>query len=336
MEINQFYINNCNKEIELSTKKINQFKITPLTPSNPIERQFQLLGVWGTQNINNIVRTIETKSKFNVIIGFRPSRFHFGHFTLAREIAYYIEHGGKPIFIISDFLHEKQLSQKEKQDVFNNFIKLIRFYRHVDSDNIEVIYDMDNYRLTLLETLISNHITINKICKLYGWGASTSLKLARSASLSVSEFLFSNHYYPDLQSVVLCDINQVTHVELTKIIARKLKINLPGFSYRILLPSSLNPDERMSIRNEKGCIFVDDSAEVKDKKLRLSFTGGRKTTIEQRQLGGEPWNCCFFKYIDLFSTFEHKSQIFLDCTNGTVTCFECKNKNSSSIVEVIK
>lgn len=333
--IEDYYQKICADVVESEQEKIKQFHIKPLIGTTELENKFRSLGVWGMQNSERIFKAINDGIGFNILIGFRPSKFHFGHLTLAREIAYYISIGGIPIFFIAGYEANQSLSESETENLIDRFLRLVNFYSEIKlaTKNVRIVYDRIDIQLLQLEEIVSDKIKVGKVFGLYGWDESISLKQIRNTSISVSAFLFSNYYFDQNPSIVLCDINQVTHVALTKIVATKLELEIPCFSYRVLLPSTTNPKERMSGKKQESCIAIDEEQESKNKKVKTSFTGGRKTVEEQKQIGGEPYKCCFFKYLELFVDRNEIKEIHSKCIDGSVSCSQCKNTNQKTITQ---
>ena len=142
--------------------------------------------------------------------------------------------------------------------------------------------------------------------------------------MNAAAFLFPRHLFPDTPLVVLSDIKQITHAEVAKIVARKIGVPVPAFSYRMLLPSLLGPQQRMSVRNESSAVFLDEDIGKVSAKLRRCFSGGCMTVEEQRKQGGNPFACSFFKVCRLLVPEEQAQEMLTNCVSGSVLCGDCK------------
>ncbi len=184
--------------------------------------------------------------------------------------------------------------------------------------------DKECLDLRLLEDRVEEVVPIQKILQLYGWETNISIAALRVATMNTAAFLFPHSLLRGAPTIVLSDIKQVTHAEVAKIAARKLGIPIPSFSYRMLLPSLLGPQRRMSVKDERSAIFLDEDVSTISKKLRKCFSGGCRTVEEQREKGGNPFTCSFFKVCNLLLSCEDTTKMLSKCVSGQILCGHCK------------
>ncbi len=141
---------------------------------------------------------------------------------------------------------------------------------------------------------------------------------------------------PETPALVLTDRNQITHAEATRISGRKMRLDLPCFSYRILMPGLDGPSRRMSVNRPESAIFLDDTATEMRRKFRHAFTGGRTTAAEQKLRGGDPQVCSFFQAAELLQDDGATETMYHQCISGEVLCEECKSRNTDRLLAAIE
>ncbi len=284
------------------------------------------VGVWAVQNHFQLCTAIKNKKTFAVLVGMRPgATFHLGHLTMMNELQWYVQKGGVPLIVYAGFEASKKQEDLDLTHEFEGFKKLYRRFTGDDltSDTI-AISDLEDPALLRLERQIEEVVTARKILQLYGWDESTSVAKLRVPCKTAAAFLLSSVLMPGVPSVILSDINQVTHFEVAKIASRSLGLRLPTVSYRHLLQSLEGPEGRMSVKNPKSLLLLDDTPEVVGNKLKRCFSGGKLTAEEQRESGGNPDVCSFFKVANVTLPREESFAIHKSCRDGSVLCGECK------------
>ena len=77
-----------------------------------------------------------------------------------------------------------------------------------------------------------------------------------------------------------------------------------------------------------NALFLNDSPEVVDRKVRNAFTGGRATVEEQRRLGATPEVCAVWAlWRTRFAESDQKfDEVTAGCRSGALLCGECKSQ----------
>lgn len=332
MELSEWHASMVSQHLKDHGDKVKQFGLIPLLKNEErlsafadIIESLQRLGVWAMQQPTSIMEAIREGRDFFALVGFRPSRFHLGHITLARELAWYMSQGAKPFFIVSGYEAGTPLSASEARAKVSEFWQILQAVQGREIPEPDHVYsDKECLELRLLEDRVEEYVSTQKILQLYGWKSDISVADLRIATMNAAAFLFPCHVFPKTPLVVLSDIKQITHAEVAKIVARKIGVPVPAFSYRMLLPSLLGPQQRMSVRNENSAVFLDEGVDRMSTKLRKCFSGGRMTVDEQRRLGGDPFECSFFKVCRLLIPEEQAREMLTDCVSGSVMCGDCK------------
>lgn len=343
MELRDWDIAAVQGQTEKYKEKVRQFALLPLlentrtlTGYDDITDCLRRLGVWAIQNPIPLLEAIRTEQPYDVLVGFRPTRYHVGHLTLAKELAWHLEHGATPYVVVSGFEANAPLSNDEARERVSLFWRVVQAFGKDTLKEPEHVYsDTESVNLRLLEDLVAAQVPVQKVFQLYGWKADVSVATLRIATMSVASFLLPQRLHPSQHTVVLSDINQVTHAELTKIAAQKLGVQVPTFSYRMLVPSLLGPGHRMSVRTGASTLFLGEDRDSVATKLLSCFSGGRGTIEEQRLLGGDPQACSFFRSCATILGDERLLDILNDCVLGRSTCRECKTKHHGATSEAL-
>lgn len=310
---------------------------TPADNFIEIREGFARVGVWAFQNSAPVFKAMATGKQFSVLVGMRPSAtFHLGHLTLMRELCWLVQQGGQPIFVFAGYEADRFLSADDAKTESARFGETyLKFTGDPLPDTSMSFSDQDCRELQVLENRSGEYLSTRKVLRLYGWNESVSIATLRVPTITAAAFLLPPTLFPKRPTLVLSDIHQVTHAEATKIVARQIKLPLPSYSYRLLLPSLEGPEQRMSVKNSKSLILLGETREQIERKLQRSFSGGRLTPEEQRREGGNPHRCSFFKIAEVLQPRDTTTRMYQECVSGTSLCGECKKKHIPALVERI-
>lgn len=296
---------------------------------------FVARGSWALQNPQPLLEAMERGHPFGILVGMRPhTRLHVGHLTLMRELDWLIQQGGQPIFVYAGYEAEVPLTEQDAIEETSRFNTVYtNFTGKPLPPTVESISDQDSEELSSLEERVAKTLTIRKILQLYGWDQGTLLTKIRIPAIVASSFLLSSARTPNKAVVVLTDINQVTHAEVARIAAKQLDIPFPTFSYRYLLQSLEGPEKRMSTKNPKSVIFLNESPEELNRKLQKSFSGGCASPEEQRISGGNPLQCSFFSIAEVVQSRSDVETMYENCVTGSALCAQCKGTYRAQMVD---
>jgi len=342
MALEKWLIERINLAVNEAIDKVKQFALEAVVGTSSdelteIREEFARVGVWALQNPLPILKAMYYGKPFTVLIGMRPlSTFHLGHLTLMRELNWLIKRGGYPIFLFASYEADKFISAQDAELEMVRFGKVfLKFTGTLLPKTVMSFSDRDSLKLQALEDRSAKHLTVRKILQLYGWDKNASIALLRIPVITVAAILFPTVLFPEYPTLVLSDIHQITHAEVVKIVARQLKFPSPSYSYRILLPSLEGPTERMSMKNSRSVIFINEAHEQIVNKLRRSFSGGCLTSKEQRIQGGNPHICSFFRIGEILRSYAETAQVYQECVSGALLCSECKQKYVSMLAKRI-
>jgi len=302
-----------------------------------IREGFACVGVWAFQNPAPVFKAIASGKQFSVLVGMRPgATFHLGHLTLMRELSWLIQCGGQPIFVFAGYEADRFISADDaKAEMARLGETYLKFTGNPLPDTSVSFSDQDCRELQVLENRAGECLLARKVLQLYGWDEGVSVATLRVPAITAAAFLPPATLSPKRPTLVLSDIHQLTHAEAAKIVARQLKLPSPSYSYRLLLPSLEGPGQRMSVKDQKSLILLNETREQIERKLQRSFSGGRLTPEEQHREGGNPHRCSFFKIAEVLQPRETTTRMYQECVSGTSLCGECKKKHIPALVERI-
>lgn len=325
-----------------ATVTVKQFALETIADSpddafTQIRNGFARVGVFAFQNPVPVFKAILDRKQFSVLVGMRPNAvFHLGHLTLMRELHWLIQQGGQLIFVFAGYEADRQITTSEAEREMMRFDQVYRKFTGAPLPETSVSFsDQDSRELKALELDAAKYLPTRKVLQLYGWDTSIPLASLRIPTITAAAFLLPTTLYPKRPALVLSDIHQVTHAEATKIVACKLQLPPPSYSYRLLLPSLQSPTKRMSAKDAKSLITLVEPTEQMEHKLRQCFSGGRQSPEEQRSTGGDPHRCSFFRIAELLQPYETTTQMYKDCVSGASLCGECKSKHLNNIIRRI-
>jgi len=153
--------------------------------------------------------------------------------------------------------------------------------------------------------------------------------------------------YPLLQTVDIIIVrgdfvpvgeDQVHHIELAREIVRRFNFLYGDYftePKELLTPTPKLPglDGRKMSKSYDNSVFLSDSAETVDKKIRPMLTDTRR---KRRTDPGVPGDCPVFAFHESFSLEEERVEIVKGCTTASIGCLDCKKiliKNVNNMLD---
>ncbi|MFX1313385.1 MAG: tryptophan--tRNA ligase [Promethearchaeota archaeon] len=132
-------------------------------------------------------------------------------------------------------------------------------------------------------------------------------------------------------------VDQDPHFRIARDILPKLGYYKPASIQCIFLPG-LKEKSKMSTSEGDDAIFSTDTEKDIRKKVGNAFTGGRGSSKEQRELGGDPNVCSVYKYFYMAFMLDNDdlSDLKNECLSGDRLCGECKSILTERIIDFLK
>jgi len=191
-----------------------------------------------------------------------------------------------------------------------------------DSRSIAALYP--------LAIRVARKIPYSTVKAVFGFEPSTNIGLVFYTALqTVPCFWPSWAEGRSIPCLIPCGIDQDPHFRVTRDIAEGLGYPKPSLLHSQMIPGLLG-EAAMSTSGDRpdNALFLNDSSETVDRKVRNAFTGGRATVEEQRRLGATPEVCSVWAlWRTRFAESEEKfQQVTAGCRSGSLLCGECKSQ----------
>ncbi|MEM7825302.1 MAG: tryptophan--tRNA ligase [Candidatus Aenigmatarchaeota archaeon] len=295
------------------------------------------------QDFDKFLEAFKDRKAIAVMSGIKPTNeFHLGSKMTAEKIIYFQkEFKAKVFYCIADLesLVDNQIPLEEaKKIAVGNVADILAL--GLDPKNAYVYRQSQEKRVTNLAYLFSRRITTSHMKNLYG---ERSLGLYFAAFTQAGDILLPQLKDFDGPKNVLVPVgvDQAPHIFLSRDIVEKVKDQLklipPSAIYHKFF-RALDGSTKMSKRDPMSVLFLNDSPELAKKKVMGCVDGGRKTSEEQRRLGGEPEKCvnyelAFFHFVE---DDEKIKKIYEECKGGKRLCGECKAEIASIVANFLK
>lgn len=291
--------------------------------------------IFGQRDYGRIIKAIREKKDFAVISGMMPSgKMHIGHKMIVDQIIWYESHGADIYIPIADmesysargvdFETSRELATSE---YITNYIALGLDFK---KSNVNVYLQSENLDVNDLAYLLSKKVTFNEMKAIYGFNGSTNMAHMQAPLIQVADILHSQleEFGGPKPTVVPVGPDQDPHIRLTRDIADRFKTQLnfisPSSTYHRFITGLTGG--KMSSSQPKTAIFLSDTPEEAEKKVKTAKTGGRESLKEQKEMGGDPGNCVIYEMLlyHLEESDEKLQEVLENCKNGTLMCGECK------------
>src|SRR5664280_1503298 len=203
-----------------------------------------------------------------------------------------------------------------------------------ENKDLHIYLQSENKMVVDLAYKLARKVNLSEMKAIYGFLTSTNLAHLYVPLIQVADIL-----HPQLEecggpkpTVVPVGPDQDPHIRLTRDIAErfksKFKFIAPSSTYHRFI-TGLTGD-KMSSSKPKTAIFLSDSLEVAEKKVKSAKTGGRESLEDQHLLGGLPEDCVVYEMLlyHLINSETELKDIYHNCKSGTTMCGECKNTAS--------
>lgn len=297
--------------IKNKRSEMQQFGIQEIDSTTDIGKKLVCSNIFGTNNNDRLKSIADSNENTAIIVGFGGNdELHLGHLLLANELNFYLKNIKKPKFYFVNF-------ESENNKKFVTKIKnLSAIY---DYDMKYEIIDYKNLEALKLKKKIAKSLNINEVNRVMGWKNEKIHSYEKVLDM-LTTFALGN-ILPEKQSIILTDINQKTYYALYKKIENKVNNINACFVYHLLMPSLKSPSERMSVKNTKSLIQLNDNLEEIEKKLKKSYSG-----VEDKEI-----TCFILRTADLVLTNNETIVLVNNCINNLSYCKYCKENNIEKI-----
>ncbi|KZX16986.1 tryptophan--tRNA ligase [Methanobrevibacter filiformis] len=332
-------------------KVVNQFGIKQFSDVlNNIKNPHLLMKrgiIFGHRDFDKIAKIISEKKEFSVVTGMMPSgKMHIGHKMIVDQLNWYFKNGGKLSIAIADMesYAARGIPFDEAREIAINeyLVNYIALGLDLTNDNINVYLQSKNEILKDLAFTLSKKVNFSEMRAIYGFENGTNIAHLYVPIVQVADILLpqSEELGMPKTTIVPVGLDQDPHIRLTRDIAirfkEELKFVTPASTYHRFITGLTGG--KMSSSKPKTAIFLNDSPELAEKKVKTSKTGGRESLDEQKKLGGCPDKCVIYEMLvyHLMDNDSDLKKVYDDCKSGILLCGDCKAMTASMMKEMFE
>jgi len=296
--------------------------------------------IFGHRSIEDIFKAMEQNKPWAVISGIKPSGpFHLGTLTTALEIVEFQKMGAKAYYCIADIesWEDNGLTYEEAEEyAVDNLADILALGLDYSPEKAYIWRQSQEPIVKDVCFKVGRLVTQNMLNAIYG---EKPFGLYLASLIQVGDITLPQIMDGPQPTIVPVGIDQDPHIRLTRDLTRRYykKFFLPGATYHKLLPG-LDGTDKMSKRNPNSYFTFNEPLNSIEKKVRGSFTGGRKNREEQEQLGGIPQICMIYKILMYhFEPDDEKlAEEFEACVKGELLCGHHKKSCVERVLKFIK
>ena len=296
--------------------------------------------IFGHRDYGKIAKAMREGTEFAVVSGMMPSgKMHIGHKMIVDQLIWYQKKGADIYIPIADMeaysARGVDFEESRKLAIDEYITNYIALGLDFEKENISIYLQSENRTVGDLAYVLSKRVNFNEMKAIYGFSGSTNLAHMYVPLIQVADIL-----HPQIKecggpkpTVVPVGPDQDPHIRLTRDIAerfrKKYKFISPSSTYHRFI-TGLTGD-KMSSSKPKTAIFLSDSPETAEKKVKTAKSGGRESLDEQCELGGVPEDCMVYELLlyHLVESDKELGELYRECKNGDIMCGECKVKAAS-------
>jgi tryptophanyl-tRNA synthetase len=303
--------------------------------------------IFGHRDFNLIQERINKNKGFICITGMMPSgKMHVGHKMVVDQLKWYFKHGGNIFVSIADMeayaTRGKSFEEGRKiaiDEYLSNYLALGLDLTH---KNVHVYLQSESKLLNDLSFKLSKKVNFSQMKAIYGFENTINVAHLYVPLIQVADILLpqTEDFLSPMPTIVPVGIDQDPHIRLTRDVALRFKDDFgfmaPGSTYHRFITGLTNT--KMSSSKPKTAIFLNDSPEDAEKKVKTAKTGGRESLKEQKELGGCPDRCVVYELLlyHLIGDDRELEKVYTECRNGKLLCGECKQMTSIKIKDFLE
>ncbi|MFA5105569.1 MAG: tryptophan--tRNA ligase [Candidatus Micrarchaeia archaeon] len=290
------------------------------------------------RDLGAFLDSAKKKKPVAVLSGIKPSgSFHLGTKMTAEEMIFFQKKfGAKLFYCIADleaYADNGLTLEMSRENAVSNVADLLAL--GLDEKNSHIYFQSREKRVTNYAYMAASKTTYATAKAIYG---EKDFGLYFAAFTQVGDILLPQHedFGGPKNVLVPVGIDQDPHIRFARDIAAKLGLVAPSATYHKTI-KSLDGTAKMSKRDPKNIITLDDKPEEAYKKVMSTFTGGRATAQEQRKIGGNIGICVVWDLARFhFLGDEELGKMRKDCTSGAILCGECKKMRAEKVREFLE
>lgn len=324
---------------ELQLKTIDRFVQYHPNPSKLMRSGI----TFAHRDLENVADAMANNRPWAVISGLNPSGpLHFGHKQVFEDLLWAQENGAElyiPITNDESYLVGKTKTLAEsRRNAYKDVIPSI-IAMGFNPEKTHIFVDSDYKDIYNVAIDVSRHLSINRVFGVFGFGKDEEGEnpgtLFYRGGIQLAQMLLPQYkeFGGPKPTLIPVGIDQYPYILLARDVAKKKGFIPPSATFT-KFGEGLDGKGKMSSSRPDSALFLTDSPQVAQKKIRSSYTGGSILADFQKEHGGIPEICPIFQ---LRTThFENNESLGDDCRNGKILCGQCKSQAAEEVTGYLK
>lgn len=224
-------------------------------------------------------------------------------------------------------IHPEHTMETMQNFTYDNILDIIAI--GFDPENTKMVIDTKDISvLYKIAIKVARHVNFSTVKAVFGLENSSNIGIIFFPAIqSAPAFMESELTGKRVPCLIPAAIDQDPYWRVTRDVATKIGYYKPAQIHSKFL-LGLGKGGKMSSSIPETCIFMKDTPQLVEEKIKNSFTGGQSSLAEQQKLGGNPEICpVYYYHYYLFEIDDRKiRELWGMCKNGNLSCGECKAK----------
>lgn len=289
------------------------------------------------------VQAINGDKPWALVSGINPSGpLHLGHLALFKENLALYRLGADfyvPISNDESFIFDKAPSQERAEEIAYETVIPSIIAMGFEPDRTHIFVDSAYPSIYTFAMQIAKHFSLTHVKGVFGFDDSqTPAYSFYMGGMQIAHILLPQlpEFGGPRPTVVPVGMDQHPYLQLSRRYARRFGMVPPAELNLRFLPSLLGPEDKMAASNSNTCIYVTDTPDVVEKKIKTAYTGGSPLLKFQQEFGGIPEVCSVYGILQYhLMDAPEAASLAQVCKSGEQKCRECKAMALSGVVKFL-
>lgn len=330
------------EKLSFYPEKIEELHLKPIdrfVQYHPNPSRLMRSGItFAHRDLESVADAMANNKPWAVVSGLNPSGpLHFGHKQVFEDLLWAQKNGAEvyiPITNDESYLVGKTDTLAEsRRNAYEDVIPSI-IAMGFNPEKTHIFVDSDYKDIYNVAVDVSKHLSINRVFGVFGFGKDDEGEnpgtLFYRGGVQLAQILLPQYeeFGGPKPTLIPVGIDQYPYILLARDVAKKKNFISPSATFT-KFGEGLDGKGKMSSTRPNSALFLTDSLQVAQKKIRSSYTGGSILADFQREHGGVPEICPIFQ---LRTThFENNESLGEECRNGKILCGQCKSQAAEEV-----
>lgn len=261
--------------------------------------------IYAHKDFDRIIDAVDKGKEWMIVSGLNPSGpLHFGHKAMFDILLWFQRELGAtiqiPITSDETYVVNKAKSIKQSRYYAYEYVIPSIIALGFDPSRTKIYVTSDYSDIYNLAIYVGKHITSNQVRGVFGLENSTNIsQLFYMGAVQLAEILLPQlpEFGGAKPTLVPVGIDQHPYITLSRDVAEKLHLSPPAELIWKFLISLKGPGQKMSASIEDSAIFLTDTREDAERKIRRAYSGGSPLASMQKEKGAIPEVCSIFSLL---------------------------------------